>query len=192
MERITLVGEDAAPPDVRPLFAVLRERFDKVPNLFAAMAHAPAAMRPVLDYFDAVYARSELSERLRELVLVQVAFGLQSHYCLTLHKAFALERGATIAELKALRDDPELAPFTEEERVVLRYAAAYARDAREIPDDLYGELRARFSEAQIVSLSLLVSLALLFGDLANALHIPVDAILKAPRSPDAEGPTGAA
>jgi len=182
MARIALVSEEEASGEVAAVFDVLRRRFHKVPNLFAALARSPAAMRPVLDLFDAVYVGSDLSDRLKELVIVKIAFGLQSHYCLTLHKAFALERGVTNPELRALAEDPTLAGFPEAERVALEYATLYARDAREISDDLFARLRAHYDEGQIVTLGLLVGLGLIFGDLANALELPMDSFVAPPTS----------
>ena len=182
MARISLVHPLDADEEVRALFGELEERFQKVPNLFAAIANHPPAMGPILGLFEAVYAQDGLSDRLKELVLVKVAFGLQSHYCLTLHKAFALERGVSNEELKALREEDDFRSFPEAERVVLRYADAYVEDARQIPDRLYDELRSHYAEGAIVRISLLVSLALLFGDLANALHIPIDAYIGPPKA----------
>jgi len=114
-----------------------------------------------LGLFEAVYAQDGLSDRIKELVLVKVAFGLQSHYCLTLHKAFALERGVTNEEIKALREEDDFRQFPAAERVVLRYADAYVKDARQIPDRLYAELKSHYAEGEIVRISLLISLALL-------------------------------
>jgi len=182
MERISLVRAEQASPEIQAFYEGLEEQFHKVPNLFATVAHHPQALQPLLGLFGAVYADTDLSPRLVELTIIKVSYTLQSHYCLTLHKAFALERGLTDEELRSLIEDPTHARFPEAERAVLDFAARYATDAREIPDELVAGLRAHYTEEQIVTLCLLMSLSRLFGDLANALHIPLDAFVRPPAS----------
>ena len=180
MGRIDLIGPDEATDDVRAVYRVLEERFHKVPNLFAAVAHHPAALEPLLQLFGSVYEETDLSPRVVELAIIKVSFALQSHYCLTLHKAFALERGVTDAELRSLVEDPSHAAFPEAERAVLDFAAVYAVDAREISDESCARLREHYSQDQVVTLCLLMSLSRLFGDVANTLQIPLDAFIKPP------------
>ncbi len=179
MPRIPLVTRDEADPSTQVFFDVLQERFEKVPNLFGTVAQFPGAMKPLLEMFEAVYAQSGFSPRLTELVMVQVSFGLQSHYCLTMHKAFALEHDATIDEINALRDE-DLSSFSESERVALEYAKQYCEDSLAVSDALFGRLSEHYSPSQIVNLTLLIGLSQLFGHTANALHIPIDSFVGAP------------
>ncbi len=181
MPRIRLVERDDADASGQAFFDALHERFEKVPNLFRTMAHYPPALAPLLGMFDSIYAQSSFPPRLTELVMVQVSFTLQSHYCLTLHKAFALEHDATMDEIDALRDG-DLGAFSEPERAALTYAEKYARDSLDISDDVFVQLEAHFSSAEIVNLTLLIGLTQLFGHAANALQIPIDAYVGAPPS----------
>jgi len=57
---------------------------------------------------------------------------------------------AQIAELARFESSPA---FTDLERLVLRYAVEMTRTPVEVPNALFAELRARFSEAQIVELT---------------------------------------
>ena len=180
MDRISLVAAEGASPEVQAIYQALQERFHKVPNLFATVAHHRSSLQPLLELFSSAYDSTDLTPRLVELAIIKISFALQSHYCLTLHKAFALERGVTDEELRALMEDPTHAIFPEAERAALDFAAAYAADARNVTDEDYAKLRAHYTEEQIVTLCLLMSLSRLFGDLANALHIPLDAFVKPP------------
>ena len=70
MNRIPLIGKDEASPEVAAVYGMLEESFNKVPNLFATVAHTPQAMGPLLQFFDALYNQSDLSPRLLEMVVI--------------------------------------------------------------------------------------------------------------------------
>ncbi len=180
MDRIRIVGRDAATPGIQAIYDSLEEKFHKVPNLFGTVAHHPPALRPLLELFTAVYEQTSLPPRVVELAIIRVAYALQSHYCLTMHKAFALQVGIEEAELRLLISDGPYDRFPAAERAVIEYAAVYATDSRTITDEQYARLREHYSEEQVVNLSLLMGLARLFGDMANSLHIPLDAYATKP------------
>lgn len=174
MPRIPLIAPECAEGSTQLLFQELQQAFHKVPNLFATVAHYPEALRPLLEYYHAVYTKSAIPKRILELAIIKTSFGTQSEYCLMLHKAFALEHGVTYDEIMSLSEDPQHTRFSEPERAVLEYAAQVTSDSRKVSDELFEKLRRHFSEAQILNLALLVGFAQLFGHLSNALHIPMD------------------
>jgi alkylhydroperoxidase family enzyme len=47
--------------------------------------------------------------------------------------------------------------FSEEEKLALRLAASLTRTPSDVSDELYGELRKRFSQCQLVELSAAIS-----------------------------------
>ena len=179
MIRIPLVTEDAAPPEVSALYDVLKAEFKKVPNLFATAAHYPAAMKPLLELFDALYNQSDLDPRLLEFVVIKIAYGYQSHYCLTLHKAFALERGVSNADIKAMEDRANWDAFPPAERALLEFTEQFQKEPLDVSDELFAGMRRHYSEGQIVNLTMLMGVASLFGQMANALQIPVDSFIGA-------------
>ncbi|MDJ0976750.1 MAG: carboxymuconolactone decarboxylase family protein [Planctomycetota bacterium] len=181
MPRIPLVPDDAIGDDVAPIFQRVREAYGQVPNLIRTLAHQPAATGPLMDLFATLYEDSPLDKRLIELGIIVVSFRQQSEYCLTLHKAFALDHGATTEEIQRLRDDTGFDAFAPDEQAVLRFAAAFADDPLTIDDALYAGLREHFDDASIVSLSFLLGLGLMFGQIANALRIPPDAVVLPPK-----------
>ena len=178
MDRISIVGREAATPEVQAIYDALQEKFQKVPNLFGTVAHHPPALRPLLELFISIYEVTSLPPRVGEIAIIRVSYALQSHYCLTMHKAFALEVGIEEDELRTLISDGPYDRFPEAERVVIEYAADFATDSLKISDEQYAHLREHYSEEQVVNLSMLMGLSRLFGDMANSLHIPLDAYAK--------------
>lgn len=179
MSRIPLVDKSDASDDVAALYDALEEKFRKVPNLFATLAHHPPAMKPMLELFSALYDQSDLDPRLLEFVVIKIAYGFQSHYCLTMHKAFALERGLTNQEIKDMEDRAHWAGFEARERVLLAFTDQFQKDPNRVSDELFASLSEHYSTGEIVNLTALMGLAALFGQMANALQIPIDSFIGA-------------
>jgi uncharacterized peroxidase-related enzyme len=78
-----------------------------VPNLFATLAHSPAALDGYLS-LSKTLSRGRLSARQREIVALAVAQENECRYCLSAHTALAKAAGVSEAEaLKARAGDGE-------------------------------------------------------------------------------------
>lgn len=174
MPRIPPMAPERAEGSTQVLFRELQQAFHKVPNLFATVAHYPQALRPLLEYFHAVYTKSTLPKRVLELAIIKTSLESKSEYCLTLHKAFALEHGVTYDEINSLSVDPRHTRFSKPERAVLDYTVQVVSDSRGTSDEVFNRLRWHFSEAEILNLTLLIGFAQMFGHLANVLGVPMD------------------
>ena len=174
MPRISPMAPERAEGSTQVLFQELQQAFRKVPNLFATVAHYPQALRPLLEYFHAVYTKSTLPKRVLELAIIKTSLGAKSEYCLTLHKAFTLEHGVTYDEINSLSQDPRHSRFSEPERAVLDYTEQVVSDSLGISDEVFNRLRRHFSEAEVLNLTLLIGFALMFGHVANVLGVPMD------------------
>ncbi len=75
---------------------------------------------------------------------------------------------AGIARVLDWRDHPE---FDEVDRLVVEYAIAAWQDPQRVGDALFQRLRRHFSEAQIVELTLRITLCGFFNKFNDALHI---------------------
>lgn len=63
------------------------------------------------------------------------------------------EIGITENQLSGLSRFEDSPHFSEEERLVIRLAVSLTRTPSEVSDELYGELRRRFSERELVELN---------------------------------------
>ena len=61
--------------------------------------------------------------------------------------------------------------FSELDKLILEYATAVSRTPVEVPDELFGGLRAHFDEAQLVGLTHIITLGNLRGRFNLALGI---------------------
>lgn len=122
-------------------------------NPFAA---APALMKSWLDFGQALDGKG-LEESLAELVKIRASQVNGCAFCLHLHTTDARKGGASeerIYLLDAWRESPL---YTERERAALAWTEALTRVSEtHAPDADYEALKAHFSEAEQVALTLLV------------------------------------
>jgi alkylhydroperoxidase family enzyme len=126
-------------------------------------AQTPALLEFVMQQFYAqVFFGGQVEQRYKQLARLKLSL---LHGCRTCNKQNvpgALEAGFTTAQIEALRAG-DLAAFTPAEQAVIDYTAQIAltnRDGR-MTEELFGRLRAHFSEAQILELG--TALAVISG-----------------------------
>jgi alkylhydroperoxidase family enzyme len=86
---------------------------------------------------------------------------------------YALGRRQGIGEdLVAALPDYERGPFSEREKVALRYADRMYSDHHEVDDALWTELRAQFSDDEILELSWAIAEFIALGKIIYVLGVP--------------------
>ena len=122
-------------------------------NAFAA---APGPMKAWLDYGQSV-SKLGLEQSLMELVKIRASQINGCAFCLNMHAAEARKAGETeqrIYLLDAWRDSPL---FSDRERAALGWTEALTRLSEgHVHDEAYEALKAQFSEAEQVALTLLI------------------------------------
>jgi len=153
--RIPPWTEDAAPRDPKLVEAILARRGGRFINLDLALLWSEPVARGWNAYIGAVRRELAVSPRLKELAICVVARLTGAGYEFKHHWPEYVKAGGR-DELRARLDDPQRAlsdsAFDADERLAMRYAAAMTRDVK-VPAGLFGELRARFSESEIVELT---------------------------------------
>ncbi|PWK92787.1 carboxymuconolactone decarboxylase family protein [Fulvimonas soli] len=118
-----------------------------------------AALQPLFALGKSIRAGS-LEPALRELVDMRVSQINGCAFCLDMHSKDARAAGETEQRLYLLPAWRETALYSPRERAALAWAEALTRlgghDA--VPDALHEEVRAQFSEEELVQLTLLVTL----------------------------------
>jgi uncharacterized peroxidase-related enzyme len=140
-------------------------------NQVAVFAHVPAALRHLMPLLMELRAAKTLPKRALELAIVTVSQLNACHYCVAHHKPFLAVEGVSPAGADRLldyRDHPEL---DDTDKLVVQYAIAAWEAPRRIPEALFTRLREQFSEAQIVELTLRITLCGFFNKFNDALQI---------------------
>jgi len=103
-------------------------------------------------------AAGTLTIQLKELVKMRVSQLNGCAFCIDMHVAEARKHGESDRRLHLLAAWREAGLFDARERAALAWAEALTRlaNTQDVPDSLYNEVAAQFSEAEIVELTLTV------------------------------------
>jgi AhpD family alkylhydroperoxidase len=96
--------------------------------------------------------KSPLEVGLRELVDFRVSQINGCAYCLDMHSKDARHHGETEQRLYGLSAWREAPYYTERERAALAWAEAVT--ACRVPDDIYNEAKAQFSDEELIDLTM--------------------------------------
>lgn len=165
MARITKLQQDKWDPRLRT--AIRPENLtDLEQGLTRYFAHCPEQALGLMAFGGALKKNRQLPERLVELVRLRIAFFNQCRSCMAIRYSDAVADGVDEALVCSLERPQEAENLTPAEKVAIRYGELMATDHLAIDDALHAELRAHFSEAEIVELGMTCAFFVGFGRLA--------------------------
>lgn len=171
MARVRDVSPGELPADLAAIYERFAAEYGPFRNQVAVLAHVPAALRHLMPMLMELREAKTLPKRYLELAIVAVSKLNACHYCVAHHKPFLAVEGVSAAgadRLLEYRDHPEL---DECDKLVVEYAIAAWERPNRIPGSLFARLRRHFSEAQIVELTLRITLCGFFNKFNDALQI---------------------
>jgi AhpD family alkylhydroperoxidase len=117
---------------------------------------APDTMKAMMALENQI-ASSGLEQSLMELVKTRASQINGCAFCIDMHTKDARKRGETEPRLYLLNAWREAPCYTDRERAALAWTEAVTLIAEtHAPDDVYNEVRAHFSEAETVNLTMLI------------------------------------
>ncbi|MGH6645259.1 MAG: carboxymuconolactone decarboxylase family protein [Bradyrhizobium sp.] len=121
------------------------------------MQAAPDTIK-ALSALEAQVQASGLEQSLIELVKTRASQINGCAYCINMHTQDARKHGETEQRLYLLNAWRESPVYTDRERAALAWTEAVTRISEtHAPDDLYEGVRAQFSEAETVNLTMLIA-----------------------------------
>jgi len=170
MARVRSIPSTELPPDVATVYERFAGDYGPFRNQVAVFAHVPEAVRHLMGLLMALREAATLPKRYLEIAIVVVSRLNECHYCVAHHKPFLAVEGLSSDAIDHLLepDNPEL---DDVDRLVIAYARAAWETPNRIPDSLFQRLRVHFSEAQIVELTLRITLCGFFNRFNDALQI---------------------
>lgn len=118
---------------------------DAAPAVWAAMS----ALQDVVN-------RSRLEPAVLELAKLRASQLNHCAFCIDMHVRDALERGERPERLYLLDAWSEVGIYSARERAALRWTEALTRLPDGVPDELYAEASAEFTEAELLELTLAI------------------------------------
>jgi uncharacterized peroxidase-related enzyme len=179
MARVRSIPSTELPPDLAAIYESFAGAYGPFRNQVAVFAHVPAALRHLMAMLMELRAANTLPKRYLELAIVTVSKLNECHYCVAHHKPFLTIEGISpegADRVLDYRDHPE---FDAVDRLVVEYAIAAWEQSNRIPESLFKRLREHFTEAQIVELTLRITLCGFFNRFNDALVIEEEAEVEA-------------
>ena len=142
-------------------------------NQVKVFAHRGPALRHVMGMLLELADEAVLPKRYLEIALVAVSKVNECAYCVAHHAPRLVEQGLDPASVATILD-PRTPGFDEVDLLVRDYAVAVTEDPRRMPAGLVERLKSRFSEEQVVELTLRITLCGFFNRFNEALGIEME------------------
>lgn len=158
---------------VRPLLWMQKRHFGEVLHPAKRWGKKPVLfwlIALLFGYLDR--KKSPLPPELRALVCVRVSQWNQCAFCIDANGMRLAERTQSLDKILALSHWRESDCFTDEERLVLTYIDAMSQQGVQVSDALRAQLRAHFSESDLIELTALISFQHLSAKFNTALDVP--------------------
>jgi len=149
MQRITALIPSAAPAPAKTLLDAAQKKIGMVPNLFATLAHSPAALQAYLQQTEAL-AAGALAPVLREQLALVTAGVNGCDYCASAHTLMGKGAGLSAGEAASNLRGHANAPKTQ---AALDFAKAILHSRGHVTDAQLQAVRAAgFGDADIVEI----------------------------------------
>ncbi len=171
MARVRSIPSTELPAELAEIYEQFAAGYGPFPNQVAVFAHVPAALRHLMAMLMELRAAATLPKRYLELAIVAVSQVNACDYCVAHHKPFLAVEGISAAGADRVLDYVDHPELDAVDRLVVEYAIAAWNDPHRLRDGLFDRLRQHFSEAQIVELTLRITLCGFFNKFNDALRI---------------------
>jgi alkylhydroperoxidase family enzyme len=139
-------------------------------NIFATLARHPRLLKRWSAFGGTLLYRGELSARDRELLILRTALACRAEYEWGQHVTIARAAGVTDDEIAQVNGPIDGAGWSDEDVALLRAVDELHRDAR-ISDDTWSALSARYSDAQLIEVCMVVGQYHLVAFTLNSLGV---------------------
>src|SRR3954468_24309961 len=124
------------------------------------------------------YQRSKIPPSEREVARMRIAQLNACDACATFRAPSVVEAGVTEAEYAHVEEWNTWPGYTDRQRLAIEYGERFAADHRNIDDELFARLRARFADDEILDLTLCCAVYVGLGRTLEVLQItdncPID------------------
>lgn len=173
MPRVREIAPSELPADLASIYEQYNTTYGPFAAQVSVIAHVPAALKHLMPMLMELREAKTLPKRYLEIAIVIVSKLNECNYCVAMHKPFLTVEGISpdgVDRLLDYADNPEL---NEVDKLVAEYSVLAWTTPNRVSDALFTGLREHFSEAQIVELTLRITLCGFFNRFSEALHIDV-------------------
>jgi alkylhydroperoxidase family enzyme len=174
MARVPLIQEQDHPEFAEVIDKYRSGRRGKLINIYRMLLNSPALAESWFNHSNAVRWKTDLSGRLREIVIIRMGRLTDSQYVLRQHiPSLALAEGLNLEDCNELADWQTSSRFSESERAALAYADTMTRDIV-VPNPVFDKVKEHFNDRQIVELTVLVGTYNMNARVMQALRLDLE------------------
>ena len=173
LARVRDVPPEEVPQELRALYDAFCGPYGNFANQVKVLAHSPAALRHLCGLMVEWRAQGNLPRRLVEIAVVTVSRVNRCPYCIAHHGPVLVDLGLPAEAVERILE-PAPPGLDATDLLVRDYARLVIERPWGIRDRVFDDLRREFSEAQIVELTLRISLCNLFNQLNEALQVGME------------------
>lgn len=180
MARIPPIEPDAVEGGLAELYGAVTDMAGRVPNSFRTLAHAPLLAMLLLPFVAATqreWPGARLSGRIKEMVVIKTSHLNGCEYCYAHNTALGEAAGISHEQIVDISSDEYMASgrFSEREKVALLWAEHVTRNTARQRGDVYARVKAQFSDAEIVELTLVCAMFNMINRINDSLAIDIEA-----------------
>ena len=158
MSRMPPLPESEIPDEARPLFDMAKGMMGFTPNDAVVMARHPGILKGVAAMCASVYGPGKVDNGTKRLIGYIASTAAGCIYCQSHTAHGAHNQGVDAAKIKAAWEYETSDLFSDKERVALRVAQAGAMSPSEVTDAQFTDLRAHWSDDEIVEIVAVISM----------------------------------
>jgi uncharacterized peroxidase-related enzyme len=171
MARVSAVPASALPPRAAEVYEAYAQGYGPFRNQVEVFAHVPSSVEHIMGMLIELKQKKAVPWRYIELAIVVVAKLNECQYCVDHHTPALHVEGLSLDGIERVLEYQDHPEFDAVDRLVVEYSIAVTNTPQRIRDAMFERLRAHFSEAQIVELTLRIALCGFFNRVNDALMI---------------------
>ena len=180
MPRVRDIPPDEVSEPLRALYLQFIEECGPFRNQLGVLSHVPPALEHLASMLMALRQAGRVPRRYIELAVVTVSRLNACDYCVAHHGPMLTVEGLSADGVERILDYADHDEMDAVDRLVVEYAIAVTETPQRIRDALFERLRRHFDEAQIVELTLRITMAGFFNRFNDALQIEQEPEVLAP------------
>jgi len=179
MARIPLIEPEAVDGELDEFYGAVTDMIGRVPNSLRTLAHAPYLAMLMLP-FTATAQREwpgvRLSGRIKEMVVIKTSHINGCEYCYAHNTSLGEAAGITHEQIIDISSDDYMASdrFDEREKAALLWAEHVTRNSARERGDAYEQVKAQFSDAEMVELTLICAVFNMINRINDSLAIDIE------------------
>jgi len=173
LPRVPPIPDEGATEAQQALFERMKGADGDVLGIFRTLANHADLTRRWMVFGSHVLAKSTLSARVRELLILRVGWVCKAEYEWGQHVLIAREAGITDDEIRRVQAGPEAAGWSDDDRALLQAADELLRD-QFISDQVWADLDKSLSTEQILDLIFTVGQYNLVSMALNSLGVQLE------------------